>query len=183
MASRRRDYIEEGLLGEQNAIRRKRKSKLVRLLFPLLAVALGIGVAHARKTYDANASAVFGRMGAEMESREWVCASSHHVGNADRNWILTRAGLRMANPLVVRAVGKAEAVIEEFTHCAGQAERRGVQRHAAVHISYEPPTFWALFYKPTLNIFVKGNDAFCVQHMLDIFKGKYPCAATNATST
>jgi hypothetical protein len=46
-----------------------------------------------------------------------------------------------------------------------------------VRVAYEAPGFWAPFLRRVTVETLQGDDAYCVQHMADVFRGRVPCSA------
>ena len=174
--NRRSHHIEEGLLGRRNHERRRRRTWIACAALAVAVVAVAAGVARAHASFGRDAEAVFAKLADKVRANDWACGSSLDVGATGREWVLLQNGTRMANPLIARPVGKTERIVEEFAHC-GTVERKAVDRYSAAHVTYEAP---ALFATTRKSIFLKGTDAICVQHMVDVFKGKFPCSSGGA---
>ena len=105
-----------------------------------------------------------------------MCASSHHVNVTNHEWVFLggREAKRISRPRVTKAGGQLTGLVEEFTHC-GRSQQKQVSRNTVVHVMYEKPSFWSPFFKKQHVETFGGNEAFCLQHMADIFLNKHPC--------
>ena len=149
----------------------------------VLVLMVGGGWIGALKTItkmDQVTEQVFTKISAALKAEpEAICLSSHHVGERGLRFILfsEEPRLRMMDPRVLRS-GPGSQIVR-IREAITLVECRGLVREATrdtkVVVQYRVKgSFWTSS-ENTRTVTLIGNQAFCVQHMLQLFSNTLTC--------
>jgi len=111
-----------------------------------------------------------------------ICVSTRHVGETSVDWVVFPArGLRLMQAEIVNTNGTRVETTEEADSraCLG-AEGKVIRthRHVRVRVHYSLPAkrpYTRLSALEHRTVDLEGVEAYCLQHMLDIFSERIQC--------
>lgn len=166
--------LEEGTSYYRAAARRRACWRAACWFLSVVSVAAAAAAAwNARAAWNADADSVVASLRAVALQKNLSCIGTRDIGVLDRDWLFVGDTL-MANPRVVLASGERRDVAEEATHCEPPIVRRA-SRHGLVHVTYDTPSFGAAVLRQGTTEILSGKAARCVQHMVDVFAGRFKC--------
>ena len=166
--------LEEGTSYYTAATRRRACWRAVRWFLIVVSVAAAAAAAwNARNAWNADTDSVVSSLRAAALEKNLTCVGTRDIAVLDRDWLFVGDTL-MANPRIVLASGERRDVAEEATHCEPPIVRRA-SRHGLIHVTYDNPSFGAAVLRQGTTEILSGKAARCVQHMVDVFGGRFRC--------
>ena len=113
-----------------------------------------------------------------VDSADTLCVSSRHIGEYSIDWVaFPKNAIRMMNPMIVNNNGTVVNTVEspDVRACSNESDLQ-VQRtrYLAIQVQYKiPGLFFGMFKHKIVRL--DGDDAICLQHMLDILSGDILC--------